>query len=287
LALKLHGYRKLNFTKHDSPYWPERYLSWSRDFVCIPSQPCCNIANPHFQENLTDYCIRVSTSQLYTQYNDTPIYDNTTFELVGYTALLPTTLKYSHRFRDLSNSFDLIQHAFSNMGDGAWYTTEWTLMSVWFDLLRSMISDCRQSLILSFSVVTILALFHLKLKSPVAIVTICCIVVSTVGCVVALGWVIGVLEAVILVLVVGLSFDFTLHYGASVPNFGCAKHRVCLAARKSAVPVTLAALSSIVAGASMLVAETHAFYQVYFVLVSDEFEMTEFLKQNLIKEEEK
>ena len=82
------------------------------------------------------------------------------------------------------------------------------------------------------------------------------------GFVVAFGWVIGVLEAVILVLVVGLSFDFTLHYGASVPSTGCASHRVHAAARKSAVPIALAALSSIVAGATMLFAETHAFFQV-------------------------
>lgn len=84
----------------------------------------------------------------------------------------------------------------------------------------------------------------------------------TVGCVIALGWVIGVLEAVILVLVVGLSFDFTLHYGTSVPDSGCGLHRVRFAAQKSTVPVTLAALSSIVAGGAMLIAETHAFYQV-------------------------
>lgn len=73
---------------------------------------------------------------------------------------------------------------------------------------------------------------------------------------------IGLLEAVILMLVVGLSFDFTLHYGASVPDLGCASHRAQLAARKSAVPVSLAAFSSIVAGSCMLFAETHAFYQV-------------------------
>lgn len=89
------------------------------------------------------------------------------------------------------------------------------------------------------------------------------------GMVVTLGWVIGVLEAVILVLVVGLSFDFTLHYGSSVPPTGCSVHRVYEAARKSAVPIALAALSSVVAGAGMLFAETHAFYQVtLFVAVT-------------------
>lgn len=85
------------------------------------------------------------------------------------------------------------------------------------------------------------------------------------GCVVAVGWVIGVLEAVILVLVVGLSFDFTLHYGASVPPNGCAIHRVQEAAQKSGVPIGLAAFSSVVAGGAMLFAETHAFFQVWSI----------------------
>lgn len=146
--------------------------------------------------------------------------------------------------------------------EGGWYTTEWTLISVWFDLLNSIITDCRQSLLLSFSVVTIFAFLHLRLKSLTALATICCIVVVTVGCVTTVGWVIGVLEAIILILVVGLSFDFTLHYGVSVPNIGCGKHRIWQAARKSTIPVSLSALSSFAAGCSMLLAETHAFHQV-------------------------
>lgn len=49
--------------------------------------------------------MRISTAQLQTQYNDTPIYHNITFELVGYTALLPTQLTYSHQYKNLLKSF--------------------------------------------------------------------------------------------------------------------------------------------------------------------------------------
>jgi hypothetical protein len=57
---------------------------------------------------------------------------------VGYSALVPTRLRYSHRFRNLSASFALFDAAFgpsTNNGvqqqaddDGGlhpWYTTEW------------------------------------------------------------------------------------------------------------------------------------------------------------------
>lgn len=58
------------------------------------------------------------------------------------------------------------------------------------------------------------------IQALAAVITIACIIATASGIVVLLGWVIGVLEAVILVLVVGLSFDYTLHYGAAVPSEG-------------------------------------------------------------------
>ncbi|MFH4977942.1 hypothetical protein AB6A40_004651 [Gnathostoma spinigerum] len=267
IANALRAYRYLDFVDHAAEYWPERYLKWSEHFQCVIGKTCCNHNDPTYNQSNTDYCIRLSTTDLYTQYNDTPIYDNTSFELVGYTALLPTKFNYSHRFANLSHSFGRLKTSFGDM-KGGWYTTEWPLLGVWFDLLQSILADCRQSVLLSFTVVAVFALLHLKLIAPVAILTIISIVIVSVACVIALGWVIGVLEAVILVLVVGLSFDFTLHYGASVPSTGCAAHRVQLAAEKSSVPVGLAALSSIIAGGMMLFAETHAFFQVGVFLVT-------------------
>jgi len=82
--------------------------------------------------------------------------------------------------------------------------------------------------------------------------------------------VIGVLEAVILVLVVGLSFDYTLHYGAAVPAEGCPLHRIREAASLAICPVSLSAFTSFLAGASMLFSSTHAFFQVgeFLVVIS-------------------
>lgn len=212
--------------------------------------------------------MRVSTSQIPTGYNDTPIYHNISFDLVGYTALLPTKLKYSHKFQNLSKSFELFDRNFiSSFTDAFFYTTEWTLMSTWYDLQRSIINDCKQSVIVSFIVVFIFAAIVLKWKSLITMISMMSIVICTVGTVVALGWEIGVLEAVILVLVVSLSFDYTLHYGAAVPSNGCAVHRITSATRKAIIPVTMAAASSTLAGSIILLSKTHAFFQVATFLV--------------------
>lgn len=79
-------------------------------------------------------------------------------------------------------------------------------MSTWFDLQRTIISDFKQSVIVSFIVVIVFSLTVLRLKTFYAILTIFAIDVCTIATVVFLGWEIGVLEGVILVLVVGLSF---------------------------------------------------------------------------------
>ncbi|KAI1725232.1 sterol-sensing domain of SREBP cleavage-activation domain-containing protein [Ditylenchus destructor] len=183
---------------------------------------------------------------------------NTTFEFIGYTALLPTTLKYSHRFSNLSKSFELFDREFrSNVSNlPMWYTTEWYA----HNKIRSIISDCKQSVIISFIVVLVFAAVILRFKCVCAMITI----------------------GVILVLVVGLSFDYTLHYGASVADKGCAFHRIQSSVQKSTVPVAMAALSyvmnfklkitgtyfsSVLAGSVMLLAQTHAFHQVAVFLV--------------------
>ncbi|PAV72067.1 hypothetical protein WR25_20763 [Diploscapter pachys] len=267
LASTLKQFRSLPFVNHSVPYWPERFIEWSKSYPCAPGFLCCNISNPLFSEYYLDFCMRNSTSFIFTAYNDTPIFDNLTFALVGYTALLPTKLRYNHRFALLSQSFSLLDLL---TPEGGWWVPEWSLMSTWYDLLQSIISDSRSSVISSVLVVGAFAFLQLKWQALTAVITIACIIATASGIVVLLGWVIGVLEAVILVLVVGLSFDYTLHYGAAVPNEGCPLHRIRIAASLAICPVSLSAFTSFLAGASMLFSQTHAFFQVgeFLVVIS-------------------
>lgn len=43
-----------------------------------------------------------------------------------------------------------------------WYTTEWHLVSTWFDLQNSIITDCKQSVIVSSIVVLVFSASFLK-----------------------------------------------------------------------------------------------------------------------------
>ncbi|CCD62965.1 SSD domain-containing protein [Caenorhabditis elegans] len=264
LARFLGTARQLPFVNHQPKFWPERFLDWSDKYPCARGFLCCNMTNPLFSDSYLDFCLRNSTSFLATSYNDTPIFDNKTFAFVGYTAMLPTSLKYNHRFKQLSKSFEMLE---MTKPDNGWWAPEWWLMSTWFDLLSSIVQDCLSSVVGSLVFVAIFAFIQLKFQAFAAVVTIACVIFTSSAIVTLLGWVLGVLEAVILVLVVGLSFDYTLHYGAALPEHGCAEHRIREATSKGVGPVTLAAFTSFLAGASMLPALTHAFYQVGVFLV--------------------
>ncbi|KAL6730972.1 hypothetical protein Aduo_001888 [Ancylostoma duodenale] len=264
LASDLSGYRSLPFINYSEPFWPEKFLDWSASYSCQAGAVCCNMSDPLFADSYLDYCLRNSTSSITTSYNDTPIFDNTSFALCGYTALLPTHLSYSHRFHRLARAFDLLATLSPSNG---WWVTEWSLISTWYDLQRSIVSDVRSSVIVSVSVVALFAVLQLKMQAVAAVISCVCIIACSVGAVTLLGWVIGVLEAVILVLVVGLSFDYTLHYGAALPKSGCKSHRIQRAANLAVVPVSLSAMTSFLAGASMLFSVTHAFSQVGVFLI--------------------
>ncbi|GMT01388.1 hypothetical protein PENTCL1PPCAC_23562, partial [Pristionchus entomophagus] len=267
LASTLSRIRELPFIRHPHPFWPERFLEWSKSWPClVGGGVCCDVGSKEFTTDWLDFCLRNSTAYLPTHYNDTPLFDNNTFALVGYTAMIPTQLRYSHRFANLSGSIHLIEEGYGEL-EGGWWTTEWYLMGTWFDLQRAVVSDIFTSTVVSMAVVAVFALVQLRLQSLAAVACFAAIIAVCVGIVAALGWVIGLLEAIILVLVVGLSFDYTLHYGASLPSKGCSSHRIETSLRRAVNPVSLAAFSSILAGAPMLLCKTHAFFQVGVFIV--------------------
>ncbi|KAF8365322.1 che-14 [Pristionchus pacificus] len=266
LASTLSRIRELPFVRHPHAFWPERFLEWSKTWPCSTGGVCCDVNSKGFANEWLDFCLRNSTVYLPTHYNDTPLFDNNTFALVGYTAMMPTQLRYSHRFSNLSGNIHKIEEGYGLL-KGGWWTTEWYLMGTWFDLQRAVVSDIFTSTVVSMAVVAVFALVQLRLQSLAAVACFAAIIAVCVGIVAALGWVIGLLEAIILVLVVGLSFDYTLHYGASLPAKGCSSHRIETSLRRAVNPVSLAAFSSILAGAPMLFCKTHAFFQVGVFIV--------------------
>ena len=102
------------------------------------------------------------------------------------------------------------------------------------------------------------------LLSLFAILTVFSIILITVGVLVMLGWELNILESVVITLAIGLSVDFTLHYGImyklSTGTERTGSVRYSLATMAS--PVTMAAFTTLSAGLCLLPARVMAYIQI-------------------------
>ena len=102
------------------------------------------------------------------------------------------------------------------------------------------------------------------LLSLFAILTVFSIILITVGVLVMLGWELNILESVVITLAIGLSVDFTLHYGImyklSTGTERTGSVRYSLATMAS--PVTMAAFTTLAAGLCLLPARVMAYIQI-------------------------
>ena len=119
-------------------------------------------------------------------------------------------------------------------------------------------------LILTCTILNIVLAFY-------AILTITFAVFVTIGSLVLLGWELNIFESVILTLCVGLCVDFTIHCGVAYrlapAIYEQRSQRAEFSITTMTGAVSVAALSTLLAGVCMLVARINAFYQLGLFLV--------------------
>lgn len=135
-----------------------------------------------------------------------------------------------------------------------------------YDLQQTLAKDTPIAIGVSIAVATIVAFFTTLnlLISVFAIISITCTIFVTVGTLVLLGWQLNILESVVITIAVGLSMDFTLHYGMAYrlsPDLD-REMRVCCSLARMGSPVAMAALTSFVAGALMMPSTVLAYRQL-------------------------
>ena len=108
------------------------------------------------------------------------------------------------------------------------------------------------SLIVAFSLMLITS--RNVLLAIYAIVTIALAIMSTVASVVLLGWTLNVIESITISMAVGLSIDFTIHYGVAyrLSSQRDAKSRVNESFKRVGGAVAMAALTTFVTGAAVM-----------------------------------
>lgn len=97
-----------------------------------------------------------------------------------------------------------------------------------------------------------------------AILTVFSIILVTIAILVLLGWELNILESVVITLAIGLSVDFTLHYGIMYKLSGQTERAGSVRSSLATVgsPVTMAAFTTFAAGLCLLPARVLAYIQI-------------------------
>ena len=151
----------------------------------------------------------------------------------------------------------------SQSGDQLWF----------FDLQQNLASGTIISLGVTLAISTVILICTILniILALYAILSVAFVTVVTMASLVLLGWELNIFESVIFTLAVGLSVDFTIHYGVaySLAPFYHRTERTEFSIQTMGSAITIAALSTFIAGALMLPATVNAYLQlgIFMMLV--------------------
>ncbi len=149
---------------------------------------------------------------------------------------------------------------------GGWFISHSLMQLNFYDLQGSLATGAPAAMGISLGIAAAVLLLTTRniLISLYAIVSISGAVFVTIGSLVLLGWQLNIFESAILSLAVGLSVDFTIHYGVGyrlAPHKG-KKHRTEFSIQTLAPAITVAAVSTFAAGAMMMPATVVTYVQL-------------------------
>uniref|UniRef100_A0AC34R6F9 Uncharacterized protein n=1 Tax=Panagrolaimus sp. JU765 TaxID=591449 RepID=A0AC34R6F9_9BILA len=135
-----------------------------------------------------------------------------------------------------------------------------------FDLLDSLLNGTLISVVFSIGISAIVVILSTAkpLLTFAAIFSISFAIVAITAILLILGWTINVMEATILVISIGLSFDYTLHLAVAykMTSEVVITEKFKEANESCGIPILLAALTNIVAGFVLLFSKTQAFFEI-------------------------
>ncbi|XP_065065551.1 protein dispatched homolog 1-like [Rhopilema esculentum] len=161
---------------------------------------------------------------------------------------------------------DFAKREISKMPKGM--NNAWVISNLYFyDLQRSIADGTIKTIAVSIgiSAIVLLATTQNILITLFAVIAITAIISVTIGSLVMAGWRLNVLESMMMSVAIGLSIDFTLHYG--VAYFSCEdsqsrKDRVHYSLWHVGSAVAMGTLTTFLAGLVMMPSVIHAYIQV-------------------------
>ena len=233
--------------------------------------PCCNTRSfPYADPELFHTCASLYVSLTGTNQALRFNVDNRLTGLtLSFTSKTTYTLNYEsiNEFWNAVNDWgeEVIMKAPPSVS-GGWFSSYIRRQLFFFDLQNSLITGTPLSIAMSLGVAALVLLITTRnvLITLCAVLSISGAVFVTIGSMVLIGWELNILESTIMSLAVGLSVDFTIHYGVAyriAPSADRAA-RSEYAMRQLTSAISAAAFSTFVAGACMIPATVLAYQQI-------------------------
>ena len=249
-----------------------RSISW----LCYPEvfhQTCTDKMNWSLPLNETqlDYCLKSFYTPNCLDFNErsSGLFFGQNNEIKGISLAFPTGIQFTNDYKTVDNLWSGIQEISSSVLDKApegmkngWAISWLRFYALQKNLGSSTITSLAVSLTIAFGVMLLTSLNWVI--SVYAIVTIICILATTIGSLVLDGWELNILESIVISVAVGLSVDFTLHYGVAytVSSEQGRRDQVKYALSHIGPAVTLAALTTFIAGVFMMFSTVLAYFQL-------------------------
>ncbi|CAD5121402.1 DgyrCDS9924 [Dimorphilus gyrociliatus] len=241
---------------------------WSQP--CAVGQNCCDLVGPIYPDNKFEYCL---TKAIYFggSYNSMilePLGYSNSKDILAIRMQLELNQSWTSNYDDMDKLYKSIEAFWSeNVGDRGWFTSYFDF----YDLQRSLSQGTYVSLGISIGFAFAVMLFTTLnlLITFYAILSIGFAIFTTIGMLVLAGWELNILESVAISLAVGLSIDFPIHYGVSYVLSSCPSRqsKVAESFRRVGSSVAMAALTTIIAGISVLPSRAYSYFQLGLFLV--------------------
>ncbi|KAJ8042916.1 Protein dispatched-like 1 [Holothuria leucospilota] len=256
----------------------DSFSNWmNRSCVNSEDDSCCEQGKFPFPKYLFDRCVvqfMAFYCETYSCYSHTPgvRFDQNNSIRAMYLNF-QSSVPYSVQFQPVDNfwknvsSWTQKQISKAPPGlQGGWVYSDQRAQLTFYDLQASIVSGTVLTICISLSTAAIVLFLVTQniLITIYAMITITFIVSSVVGTLVLLGWQLNIFEAIAFSLAVGLSVDFTIHYGVAytIAPFTDRKDRTFFAIETLSSSITVAAISTFAAGAVMIPAVVIGYSQI-------------------------
>uniref|UniRef100_A0AAF5CYT8 SSD domain-containing protein n=1 Tax=Strongyloides stercoralis TaxID=6248 RepID=A0AAF5CYT8_STRER len=263
--------------------WIDYYIEYINDKKCLFIENSCCKDNTTSILNFTDFSkcslefsqkrlgVKFPQDIFATIFDDGPIFEKKTMKLIAYYIVGATNYKLSIQYKEIQKLFNhllSLNYPHKDEFPSPIIISSPEVTKV-YDLFNTLSGDILISITFSLTI-SIIVIGFITRQLILTIITLLCItnvITLTVSTVLWMGWKINVLETTIIVLTIGLSFDYTLHSAVAYKEI---RNIICFTALDKILeltshiiePILCATITNIIVGFVIIWSKTQAFFEV-------------------------